>query len=110
MPKISEIEQISFNDVLNNFKRGEKITGIYRLKDKIYGGYYYFGRYIYNLNKRGINENNVNEIIKLYNIRFVVDSPESEKKTEFFDSIQPIKNKVYSSNKITLYDLNNGRY
>lgn len=100
-----EIERITFDKIWDSFNRGTKVTQIYNLKDPIYGSNYYFGRYIYNLNKRNIHSKNVDEIIRLYNIRYVVDSPYSIQKTQFFTSIQPTKNKVYSSGKLDLYDL-----
>ena len=103
------VEEITFDEIWTKFKNGEKITDIYRLEDPIYGGYYYFARHIYNLNKRMIGETTVDRIIALYKIRYVVDSPRDEGKNEFFQSLEPLKNRIYSSGELEIYDISSGR-
>lgn len=105
-----EIEKKSLSSVWEDFHKGKKIIGIYRLKDPVYGQYYYHGKHIYNLNKRRIYDENIRDIIDMYNIAYAVNSPESPGRTRFFESIEPIKNKVYSSNRLNIYYLNMGRY
>ena len=105
-----DIETLKFEDIWNNFKLGRKITGFYVLRDKLYGGEYYFGKYIYNLNKREISDGNVKKIVDSYRIRFVVDSPEASEKNTFFNSVNDIKNKVYSTEWLYLYDISKGVY
>ncbi|MBI2558010.1 hypothetical protein HYW20_01700 [Candidatus Woesearchaeota archaeon] len=104
-----DIVKISFSKIVDTFKRGQKIGEIYNLKDPIFGSYYYHGRYIFNLNIREINNKDSIKIIGLYKIKYIVDSPESKKKTEFFDSMQHMKNKVYSSGQLYVYDLSKGK-
>ena len=104
-----EIEQLSFQELLDDFNKGKKISQIYNLKDPLFDGYYYFGRYTNNLNIKEINNKDSKKIIDLYNISYMIDSPNSEKKTIFFESAQPIKNKVYSSGELDIYDLSEGR-
>ena len=107
--KNMEITQESFEKIWNSFKTGQKITSFYKLKDPIYGSDYYFGRYIFNLNTRSITDRDVQKIVELTKMRFIVDSPLSEDKIEFFKSISPIKNKIYSSGNLEIYDLYYGR-
>ena len=104
-----EIEKISFSELWDSFVKGKKIRIIYSLKDPIFSSYYYHGRHISYLNGRDIYDGTVNEIIDLYNINYVIDSPDSTRKTKFFQSAQPIRNKVYSSSRLDVYDLSKGR-
>jgi len=103
------IKQVPFNEILDSFSNGQKVTGFYNLIDPIFGGNYYFGRHIYNINKMSINDRNAQKVISIYNITYIVDSPDSNIKTQFFESVEPIQNKVYSSGKLDLYDLKEGQ-
>ncbi len=104
-----EISSITLSELWDSFWRGKKITGFYRLADPIYGGKYYVGRYTYNLNKRRISDPTVNKIMSFYNIKYIIDGKYVKIKTNFFNSAQPLKNKIYSSGELGIYDLNKGR-
>ena len=104
-----EVEEVPLGEIIDSFKRGQKIRQFYILKDPLFGSNYYHGRYIVYLNGREITDRTVKKIIDLYNINYVVDSPDSKEKTKLFESIEPLKNKVYSSGELDVYDLSEGR-
>ena len=104
-----EIEKRTFQNIWDSFMRGEKVRDAYHLKDLIFGSYYYTGRHISFLNGRTLGEGNVREVIDLYNIQYLMDGPSIQEKTRFFNSISVIKNKIYSSDLLTIYNLKGGR-
>lgn len=103
------VDEISLQEVWKDFRKGKKIRQIYSLEDTIFGGDYYFGRHIGYLNNRPLTDPKVQEIVKRYNIKYIINDANQEGSHKFFLSFQDMKNKVYSSEKLELYDLTQGR-
>lgn len=78
------IERISFKDLYDSFLGGKTIKEIYVTKDNVFGGNYYFGRYIFALNRRFIYDPINKKTIKLFNINYIVDNPSDPRKTKIF--------------------------
>ncbi|MCK5283688.1 MAG: hypothetical protein KAK00_09875 [Nanoarchaeota archaeon] len=106
--ELYNIISIKFDDIIGDMKRGEKIRAIFTLEDWIFGSSYYHGRHIFHLTNRRIWDKNSKQILKDYNVKYIVDSDIAETKFKFFESIEPIKNKVYTTPKLDIYDLSRG--
>jgi len=102
------ITSLTFNDIYEKWRRGDKVTNFYFLQEWIMGGGYYHGKHIYHLTTNSYFSLYIPRIINQYNIKYIVDSNIAKEKFKFFDSISPIKDKVYSSPKIELYHLERG--
>ncbi|RMF05631.1 hypothetical protein D6764_04195 [Candidatus Woesearchaeota archaeon] len=104
-----QVERRNLTQVWRDLKSGRKVRELYYLNDWLFPGTYYHGRHIASLNGRTISDPIAWRIIDSYSIKYLIDSPVYPAKTRFFESVQPLKNKVYSSGMIDIYDLNGGR-
>ena len=103
------ITKVSANDIWDNLKKGDKIKQIFKLQDWIMGGGYYHGKHIFRLTNNNLLDKYAKEILTEYNIRYIIDSDIAKTKFKFFESIQPIKNKIYTNPHIDIYDLEKGK-
>jgi len=103
-----EIEMITIDEIIDDIKRGNKIRQVYRLKDWLFRDSYYHGRHIFNLLNQDIKERNVDRILEENHIRYIADSDVATHKYDFFWSIRPIKNKLFATPNLHIYDIENG--
>ncbi len=103
------ITSITFDEIKEDIQKGNKIQQAYTLNDWIFGKDYYHGKHIYRLTQSDLLDKHTKEILNSYNIRYMVDSDIAQEKFKIFESLQPIKNKVYANPRIDVYDMQKGR-
>ena len=103
------ISKFSFSDIVDDVKKGRKIRQFFELQDWIFGSNYYSGRHIFYLGNHNFLDPFSVRILKDYKIKYIADSPQVQEKSELFESVVNLKNKLYSNPMVDIYDINKGR-
>ncbi len=104
-----EITSLTFDELFNDLRQGQKLRQLYTLNDWITPGLYYYGRHIAYLTGRPITDRVSRQIIDEYYLRFVVDSNIISDPYLYYSDIKELKNRIYSSSQLDIYDLEKGR-
>ncbi|MBD3202966.1 hypothetical protein GF327_01620 [Candidatus Woesearchaeota archaeon] len=103
------ISRITVSEIIEDIKSGNKIRNFYELNDWYFGSNYYHGRHIFHILNNDFRDRYYKTILNRYNIRYLYDSDVSDDKNMLFESVKPLKNKVYTTPNLDMYDLEKGR-
>lgn len=92
----------------NPFKNVQKTHGNpFVVEDRIIGGTYYEGRYIYYIKKHTFDDSLGEQLQKFMQIRYVLINQHTPINTPFFESVNEKKNKLYDDGYETIFGVLN---
>ena len=99
---------LTSKQIKDRLMRGDKVANIWILPDWIFGGQYYVGRHALYLFDRPFYDEINKIIISDYKEKYYIHDQDL-KKNKFLESIEPVKNLIYSNPKTTIYEIDKGR-
>jgi len=99
---------LSFKQIKDKIKAGEKVDDLWILPDWIFGGQYYLGRHARYLFDRPFYDKINKVIIEDYKEKYYIHDKNLDENA-FLNSIKPVKNIIYNNPQAEVYQLNRGR-
>ncbi|MFH0876268.1 MAG: hypothetical protein V1859_10105 [archaeon] len=98
---------LTFSELIDRIKRGDKLSTLWTLPDWIFGGSYYDGRHTLNIFGMNIYDEIASRIIRDYNEKYYIHD-KTKTEPNIYLSLVNTKNKIYDNPITNIYSFSDG--